>query len=180
MGVTAAELAIVTTIVATLAAAAAPEFSGFLVNAELRSVSEDLRSGLRLAQIEAIKRQGVVELVLTGEAPERADVHPASDGRNWVIRAARRDGGFALLRSSSGATWTPRVRIESDREAFAFDKFGRLHADSIGNAAPGADLHIELSDRDERGRPLRVLVRPSGSSLTCDPGAQDGAAFACG
>lgn len=179
-GVTAVELAIVSTIAATIAAAAAPDLSGFLANSQLRTASDDLRSGLRLAQIEAIKRQGLVELVLTDEAPGRPEVRAVSNGRNWVIRATRPDGGFELLQSSSGETRTPRVRIEADRQVFAFDAFGRLRADSLGNAAPEADLRIELSDRDARGRPLRVMVRPSGSSVNCDPHARGGEAFACG
>lgn len=179
-GVTAVELAIVSTIAATIAAAAAPDLSGFLANSQLRTASDDLRSGLRLAQIEAIKRQGLVELVLTDEAPGRPDVRPASDGCNWVIRALRPDGGLELLRGSSSASLAARVRVDADREAFAFDAFGRLRADSLGNAAPEADLRIELSDRDARGRPLRVVVRPSGSSVNCDPRARGDDAFACG
>lgn len=180
MGVTALELAIVTTIVATIAVAAASDLAGFLVNSQLRTASDELRSALRLAQIEAIKRQAVVELVLTAEASGRPDVQPASDGRNWVIRAVRADGGFELLQASSGAALAPRVRVEADREAFAFDAFGRLRADSLGNAAPEAELRIELSDRDALARSLRVVVRPSGSSLNCDPHARGGDAFACG
>lgn len=179
-GVTAVELTIVITIATTLAAAAASGLPGFVANAQLRAASEDLRSALRLAQIEAIKRQGVVELVLTEEAPARPDVRPASDGPNWVIRMARPDGGFDLLQSSSGAIRAARVRVAADRGAFAFDAFGRLRADSLGNSAPRADLRIELSDRDARGRPLRVLVRPSGSSVNCDPQAQGDESFACG
>ncbi|MEZ5602957.1 MAG: GspH/FimT family pseudopilin [Burkholderiaceae bacterium] len=120
-GVTALELAIVTAIGATLVAAAAPDFSGFVANAQLRSASENLRSGLRLAQIEAIKRQAPVELVLTDDEPGSASVRPASDGRNWVIRAPSPGGGFELLQSLAGAAQTPRVRVEADRGVFAFD-----------------------------------------------------------
>lgn len=179
-GVTVVELAIVTAIGATIAAAAASGLPGFLANAQLRAASDELRSALRFAQIEAIKRQAPVELVLTDEAPGRPDVRPASDGCNWVIRALRPDGGLELLRGSSSASLAARVRVDADREAFAFDAFGRLRADSLGNAAPEADLRIELSDRDARGRPLRVVVRPSGSSVNCDPRARGDDAFACG
>jgi len=178
-GVTALELAIVTAIGATLVAAAAPDFSGFVANAQLRSASENLRSGLRLAQIEAIKRQAPVELVLTDDEPGSASVRPASDGRNWVIRALSPGGGFELLQSLAGAAQTPRVRIEADRSIFAFDPFGRLRADSYGNAAPSGDLRVDLADRDARGRPLRVVVRPTGSSLNCDPSARGGDPFGC-
>ena len=179
MGVTALELAIVTTIAATIAVAAASDLAGFLVNSQLRTASDELRSALRLAQIEAIKRQAVVELVLTAEASGRPDVQPASDGRNWVIRAPSPGGGFELLQSLAGAAQTPRVRVEADRGVFAFDPFGRLRADSYGNAAPSGDLRVDLADRDARGRPLRVVVRPTGSSLNCDPSARGGDPFGC-
>lgn len=179
LGMTVAEVAIVTAIAATLVAAAAPDLSGFVANAQVRAASENLRSGLRLAQIEAIKRQAMVELVLTDDEPSRPNVRPARDGRNWVIRTAA-PGGYELLQSLAGTSQTPRVRIEADRGVFAFDRFGRLRADSFGNDAPSTDLRVELADRDARGRPLRVVVRPTGSSLNCDPRAPGDDPFGCG
>lgn len=173
------ELAIVTGIAATLLASAAPDFSGFLAGAQLRSASDNLRGGLRLAQIEAIKRQAPVELVLTDDEPRTADVTPSVEGRNWVIRAPSTSGGFELIRSRAGESWTPRVRVEADRGVFAFDPFGRLRADSFGNSAPTRELRVELADREARARPLWVVVRPGGSSLSCDPRAPDGDPFAC-
>jgi Tfp pilus assembly protein FimT len=178
-GATVVELAIVVGIAATLLAAAAPDLSGFVANRQLHAASDNLRAGLRQAQIEAIKRQAPVELVLTDDAPDAAAPTPAVDGRNWVIRAPLANGGFELIQSRVGSSHTPRVRIEADRGVFAFDMFGRLRADSFGQPAPSSDLRVELTDRDARGRPLRVMVRPAGSSLSCDPRAADGAPFAC-
>lgn len=180
LGVTAAELAIVAGIAATLVATVAPDFSTLVANAQLRAASEGLRSGLRLAQLEAIKRQGPVELVLTDDAPTAATVDPSPGGRNWVIRAPLPDGGFELIDAAAVATQASRVRVEADRSVFAFDRFGRLRADSYGNAAPNDDLRIDFADRDARGRPLRIVVRPAGSSLGCDPNARDDDPPACG
>ncbi len=178
-GVTAIEVAIVMALGATLVATAVPDFSGIVADAQLRAASDSLRSGLRLAQIEAIKRQTLVELVLTEDAPGSPTVRPMSDGRNWVIRIPSPPGGYELLQSLAGTSQAPRVRVEADRGVFAFDTFGRLRADSLGNAAPGGDLRVDLSDREARGRPLRVLIRPSGSSLNCDPHARGGDSFGC-
>ena len=60
---------------------------------------------------------------------------------------------------------TPRVRIEADRGVFAFDMFGRLRQDSFGQPAPSSDLRVELTDRDARGRPLRVAMELSRARL---------------
>lgn len=179
-GITAIDLAIAMGIAATLVATAAPDFSGFVANAQLRAASDNLRSGLRLAQIEAIKRQAPVELVLTDDEPYTAAVTPSPGGRNWVVRVVEPGGRYALLQSLAGGSQTPRVLVEADRAVFAFDPFGRLRADSYGNSAPADDLRVELADREARGRPLRVVVRPAGSSLSCDPRASGGDPFACG
>ena len=176
----AVELAIVLGIGATLAATAGPDFSGLIANVQLRAASDNLRSGLRLAQLEAVKRQSTVELVLTGDPPKVATVRPSVDGRNWVIRAPLPDGGFELIETSTGARQTPRVRVEAERGVFAFDPFGRLRADSFGHATPNGELRIELSDHESRGRPLRVVVRPGGATTSCDPNAAGNDPFACG
>jgi Tfp pilus assembly protein FimT len=179
-GMSAVELAIVLGIGATLAATAGPDFSGFFANVQLRAASNNLRSGLRLAQLEAVKRQSPVELVLTGDAPTAATVRPSVDGRNWVIRAPLPDGRFELIETSTLARQTSRVRVEAERGVFAFDPFGRLRADSFGHAAPTREIHIELSDHESRGRPLRVVVRPAGATTSCDPNAAGNDPFACG
>lgn len=177
-GVTMAELAVVSAIGVTLVAAAVPDFSVFVANAQLRTASEDLRRALRLAQIEAIKRQAPVELVLTAQTPHDAAVVPAPYGRNWVVRAQQADGGYELIRSSAGAVST--LQIQSQRSVFAFDPFGRLRADSLGNPAPERKQLIDLADRDARGRPLRVVVSPAGSTSSCDPRASREDPLHCG
>jgi Tfp pilus assembly protein FimT len=173
-----AELAVVSALAATLVATAAPDFSVFIANAQLRTASENLRGALRLAQIEAVKRQVPVELVLTDEAPDGAEVAPAPGGRNWIVRARLADGGFELIRASSGAM--PALRVQAQRSVFAFDPFGRLRADSFGNPAPVDRQHIELADHDALGRPLRIVVNPAGSTSSCAPQALQGDPLHCG
>lgn len=179
-GVTVVELAIVLAIVATLVTTVGPDFSGLVANAQLRGATDGLRGGLRHAQIEAIKRQEAVELVLTEDRPDTAVVSPSTQGRNWVIRVPLANGGYELLQSSEGAAASPRVRVGADRSVFAFDSFGRLRADSTGRAAPAGALRVEFTDRESRGRALRVVVQPAGSSQSCDPQAAGGGPFACG
>ncbi|MBN9427740.1 MAG: GspH/FimT family pseudopilin [Burkholderiales bacterium] len=178
-GLTLVEMAITMLIFAILVAAAAPSFTGFLANTQIRSASDSLRNGLRVAQMEAIKRNRPVELVLTDSAPTSSTVTALATGRNWVIRTARIGGGFDLLQGFAGASQVPRVTLSADRSIFAFDAFGRLTADSAGNAAPAADLAVAITDSDSKGRPLRVVVRTGGSSISCDPNATAGTPFAC-
>lgn len=178
-GLTLVEMAITMLIFAILVAAAAPSFGGFLANTQIRSASDSLRNGLRVAQMEAIKRNRPVELVLTNDAPISGDVNASTAGRNWVVRTTRANGTFELLQGFAGTSQIPRVTLAADRGIFAFDAFGRLTADSAGNAAPAADLAVAISDSDSKGRPLRVVVRTGGSSVSCDPNATSGTPFAC-
>ncbi|MGD9946413.1 MAG: GspH/FimT family pseudopilin [Burkholderiaceae bacterium] len=178
-GLTLVEMAITMLIFAILVAAAAPSFSGFLANTQIRSASDSLRNGLRVAQMEAMKRNRRVELVLTDSAPTSATVTATAAGRNWVIRAEQAGGGFELLQGFAGQTQTPQVTITADRSIFSFDAFGRLSEDSAGNAAPAGDLAVAIADSGSKGRPLRVLVRPGGASASCDPAATSGSPFAC-
>ncbi len=179
-GATVVEMVILFAIGTTLLAAASPELSLLAANAQMRSAADSLRSGLRIAQREALSRQLPVELVLTDDAPRAAQVAPAADGSNWIVRAVRGDRSFELLASFSGADQTPRVLVKAERSVFAFDSFGRLRVDASGEAHARDAWRIAFDDRLAIARPLRVEVTTGGSSTTCDPSAGATDSFTCG
>lgn len=178
-GATVVEAAIVAAIGTTLLAAASPEVAQYVVNSQLRSAADGLRSALRTAQLEALARQVPVELVLTDDEPRDANVTPRAAGRNWVVRAAV-DGRYEWIRGFSGADRAPRVHLHSARGTFAFDAFGRLRDDGNARRLSEDGWRISVEDRESIGRPLRVVVTPGGSSTACDPAAAPGDSYSCG
>jgi len=74
-GVTLIELAVVLAIVAILLSTAAPSFSAWIQNVQIRTATESIQNGLQLARAEAIRRNRNVMFWLTAEAanPPTAD-----------------------------------------------------------------------------------------------------------
>lgn len=84
-GVTLVELIVTLTILGLLLAAAAPPMARWAANAKLRAVSEDLQSGLRLAQAEAVRSNRQAVFVLTNATPA-IGATPVANGSNWYAR----------------------------------------------------------------------------------------------
>lgn len=183
-GVTIIELAIVLAIFATLAVAAIPDVNAFIARSQVRAAADALRGALRAAQIEALARGGIVEVVLTEDVPSSsaAWLSPSTGGRNFVVRAQTRAGAREVLYEHRGSLLTPRVRVAADRAVFRFDAFGRLRAESICADAPDALCAIHLDDGaagTASHAVLQVRVGPGGSSTACNPDLPTGSSFAC-
>ena len=84
-GATLIELIVTLTILGLLLAAAAPPMARWAANAKLRSVAEDLQSGLRLAQAEAVRSNRQAAFVLTNATPD-IGATPAANGSRWYAR----------------------------------------------------------------------------------------------
>lgn len=173
------EAAIVAAIGTTLLAAASPRLAEFAVTAQVRSAADDLRAGLRIAQREALARQRPVELVLTDSLPQADAIVARPDGRNWVVRAVRENGGHELVASFHG-DGVPRIAFQSQRGGvFTFDAFGRLRAPADAADAAQDVWSVAVADRLAIARPMHVRVTAGGSSTTCDPEAGAGEPFSC-
>lgn len=83
-GLSMIELLIALTIAAILAAAAAPMFSDYLVNSRLREAGNSLFSEVMFAQSEAIKRNGIVRVSISGSSLQVTD--RSTEGANAIIR----------------------------------------------------------------------------------------------
>jgi len=82
-GVSLIETLVTLTIAAAMAAFGAPAFSDYLVNARLREAGNSLYAEAMLAQSEAIKRNGIVRLSVSGSAMQLAD--RTVEGANALI-----------------------------------------------------------------------------------------------
>jgi type IV fimbrial biogenesis protein FimT len=184
-GVTLIELAVVLAVVAILFSQAAPSFSAWIHNAQVRTATESIQSGLQLARSEAIRRNRSVMFWLTstatpqaadwlvgcatpvgaGTVPEAAGDCPgthtsaAPTATNWIQRQASADQQTGL----SQITITP-----ANSTNVTFNSLGMVTVNQDGTSPI---TRIDVSDPSiptSLARPLRVTVS-GGQIRMCDP-----------
>ena len=159
---------------------AAPSFSLWTRNAQVRTVSDALQNGARQAQTEAVRRNRQVVFFLSNDTGCSASTAPAANGSFWAIRSVPLTAGDPaetvrcgnLADSSRGVTLVGPTAI-------CFNSMGR----QVVNASPGAGTASCALDASGRStydvaavgsvvgsdRPLRVLVTVGGQVRQCDP-----------
>ena len=175
-GFTLIEVMVTIALLGVLLGLAAPSFSLWTRNAQVRTVSDALQNGSRLAQTEAVRRNRQVVFFLSNDAGCSASTAPAANGSFWAIRTVPLTAGDAaetvrcgnLADSSRGVTLAGPTAI-------CFNSMGR----QVANASPGAGSAScaldasGLSSYDVAAlgsdRPLRVLVTVGGQVRQCDP-----------
>ena len=175
-GFTLIELMVTISLLGLLLGLAAPSFSLWTRNAQVRTVSDALQNGTRLAQTEAVRRNRQVVFFLSNDAACSATTAPAANGSNWAIRTVPLTAGDPVETVQCGnlADIAGGVAITGPT-AICFNSMGRQAA----NASPGAgsatctlaasgvssyDIAALGSDR-----PLRVIVTLGGQVRQCDP-----------
>jgi type IV fimbrial biogenesis protein FimT len=169
-GVTLIELLIGLTILGILVMLALPSYSAWIQNAKIRAATESLQAGLQLARTEAVRRNVLVELVLTESVPAPADVGTiaaATNGRNWVVRVFQAGGIYTQgdfiqgknIADSGGAG----VAVAAGASSLRFNGAGRP------TPTPAATVVIDVTNPSGGDRPLRVTVSRGGVIRTCDP-----------
>jgi len=184
------ELCVVLAIVAILYSQAAPAFSAWVQNAQIRTATESIQSGLQLARSEAIRRNRSVIFWLTSTAnPATADwlVGCASPAGGGTQPEAQGDcPGTAVSTAGPPAVdgvnfnWIQRQAASDQQTANAqllmpngatFVTFS-----SLGMVIPNVDGSASISEIDvsnplvptQLARPLKVLVA-GGQIRMCDP-----------
>lgn len=176
-GLTLVELAVTLALMAFLMKLAAPAFTTWTRNAQVRATSEGVQGVLRQAQAEAASRsRQVVVFRTTPGACDNATASSAS-GLVLAVRTVAMVAGDAVdtVLCSRVADSALGLTLSGPR-ALCFSSTGRLAA----NAAPGVsgamcdapavgvDVAFDLA-ANGADRPLRVLVSPSGMVRACDP-----------
>lgn len=177
MGVTLLELLVGMAILGLLLTLALPSFSTFLANTRLRSVADNIFSGLQLARMEALKRnEPTAFLLLTNNnwmvnRAYHATANPLVDQNSTSVtaNATACDGGATVTQSyqvqkscgeGAGATVTPNF---SPSNVVNFDAQGRASA-----AATAPQIDISATGASSQ---LRILISAGGQMRLCDPNA---------
>jgi type IV fimbrial biogenesis protein FimT len=182
-GFTLIEMLIAVVLLGMLAVAAGPSFHTFMVNTRIRNVAESLQNGLRLAQIEATKRNAQVDFVLTTASqftsnPTNGAPTASASGTAWVVR----EPASSFIAGKVTAEGSESVSITASVPAgcAAFD--GNINFDGLGRTSLACNLTLAVNDTsstDSSKRPLSVLVSPGGKVRMCNPAFAAGDPQAC-
>lgn len=181
-GFTLIELMVALVLLGILIKLALPSFTAWMGNTRVRTVTESLQTGIRLAQAEAVRGNRQVVLSFTNGTPSLTSTAVAG-GTAWVIQtvplfANTTDAdtqatfvqGGKLTDVASGVTITS---VPPGITAMCFNSNGRLVLNATPRAtgggtcaAAGAAFDVNQSSAD---RPLRVIVGVAGQLRLCDP-----------
>ena len=175
-GFTMIELMVTVSLTVLLFALAVPSFKSWIGNAQIRSASDAIQNGVRLAQAEGVRRSRQVVLFRTDDTTCGGTETAATAGKFWALRTVAVVAGQAVDVVQCGTLITAQSSVSiSGPVALCFNSGGRQAANSapgIGGSpceldATGTNVfNISSSSAD---RPLRVLVTLGGGVQMCDP-----------
>lgn len=170
------ELMVTITLLALLLGLAVPSFSTWIRNAQVRSVSDAMQTGLRLAQAEAVRRHRQVVFFRANSEVCTNATSAADGGAFWVVRTVPMFAGDPVETVQCGVLSDVAAGVSiTGAAALCFNSGGRQTANAdpgIGGTACALDasgvssFDINVTHAD---RPLRVLVTLGGSVRLCDP-----------
>ncbi len=177
-GFTLIEMLVTITLLSILTTLAMPSMTAWSRNSKIRTVSNALQDGLRLAQTESLSRSRQMVFSLTNSSAPQTSLTAVANGSNWSLNSVPsmngEDGSFV----EAGVLAAAGTGVEiTGPAAICFNSVGRLTA----NASPGQtgavcnlptttpavySYHVSMPGAD---RPLRVLVALGGQVRMCDP-----------
>jgi len=174
-GFTLIEMMVTVTLLGILTMLAMPSFTTWIANNKVRTVSDSLQNGLRLAQTEALRRSRPVVFSLTNSAAPQNDLTAVADGSNWSLNVAKSslDASNVFVQGGVLSDVAAGVKVKG-AAAVCFNAMGRLVANSdtgVDGASCSTGSSIFAYDIAANGsdRPLRVLVGLGGQVRMCDP-----------
>ena len=157
-GFTLIELMVALAIAVILLVLAAPLYTGWVSDAQVRAGAESVASGLRVAMNEAMKRNLSVEFVLD----------PTTNSGGWVVQAP---GGGTTYQSAGFAEGSHRAIFTVapvGNTTVTFNGAGQIAAANADASAPFNRVDVTTGFAGERV--LRVLVGGGRTGIKiCDP-----------
>ena len=184
-GFTMIEMAVTMTIFAILFTLGVPSMTTWIRNNKVRTVSDSLQTGLRLAQTEALRRSRQVVFALTN-TPTASPLGAVADGSSWAIYSipSMTDGSEPpeFIQSGVLSNLSTGVQVNSNgTAAVCFNAVGRLTTNASANVVaitggatcaqpsgtpPVQTFGISLPGAD---RPLQVNLSLGGQVHMCVP-----------
>ena len=183
-GLSLIELMVTITVLGVMLMLAIPGIGNWIQNSRVRTVSEEIQNGLRLAQSEAVNRNRQVAFVRTAAAPA-LNAAPSATGTNWYIQV------LPLLSEVGNTTFDATAYIQGG--AFSnqsgasvggpalvcFNSVGRvvsnndtlLGADCVAPAAPSNRSDFTVALASNSNRPMNVELFLGGRVRLCDVSA---------
>lgn len=175
-GVTLIELMVTLVLLSILLGLAAPNFRTWIRNTQVRTISDALQNGMRLAQTEAVRRSRQVVFFLTNNPVCSASQTADANGKYWSIRTVPLVAGAATETVQCGviADQAGGVAITGPT-AVCFNSMGR-QTENTSTGVTGGNCSLDASGVSTYNiatagadRPLRVLVALGGQTRQCDP-----------
>jgi type IV fimbrial biogenesis protein FimT len=167
-GFTLIEMMIALAIFAFLIAIAGPQYADFMGNMQIRNGGENTLTGVRLAQVEAVKANTQAQFLLDTTA-----------GGGWqVLLWDETSGAFDIVvQSYQWADGASKATVTSGGlNTVTFDGLGRIIQAGTnlldGTVATQPIAQIDITNLNiSNPRPLRVVIQPAVSSgiKLCDP-----------
>jgi type IV fimbrial biogenesis protein FimT len=170
-GFTLSEFMIGLAITGVLLAAAAPNVSMWISNMRVRNSADAIQNGLQLARTEAVRRNRMVELVLTNTSPTQANTNMVVEdvnGINWMVRQFQPAGIHTVddyIQGREGNEGSEDVTVTATQGTIVFTGLGRLRSTAL-NPAVMAQIDVTNATTD---RPLRLVIDTAGLIRMCDP-----------
>ena len=189
-GMSLIELLVGIAIIVMLFTFAAPNFSTWMQNTQIRTAAEVLQNGLTLARSEAVSLNSTVRFQLTTTLD--AGCALSTSGTNWVVSLDNPEGACGthpwdpavatptlprIIQARSGAEGSRNALVAAGQSVVVFNGLGRQSP-----AVPGGGVNtvaINITNPIGGGcatdtpagpmRCLRVVVFPNGQVLMCDP-----------
>ena len=187
-GVSMVEVIVTVAIVAILSGVAAPNFSIWIKNTQIRNTAESVLSGLQVARIEALRRNTSIRFQLTTNLTASCALSQAS--ANWVVsfddptnscNASLFNEAFTaqdttnnpaprILKRSSVVEGVGSAQISTTQNTIVFNATGRV------TPVPAAAIVLNVTNSaggtcrpSGSMRCMNVIVTSGGQARMCDP-----------
>ena len=156
-GFTFIEVAIALVIASLLMTLALPAFTSFLRDSEIRSSTESLVNGLRVARSEAVRRNQLVSFTLTG----------TGGTPSWVVRQVSDNSAIQTYLAQEGGAHVAVAVQPAGAVSVAFNRLGRVVPVAVGT--PTIQQLGVNSTLASNARALQIYVDGVHGIRMCDP-----------